>query len=142
MSQASDYMENELMDAFFGNTSSFGTLTSRPTLHICLCTVAVTDSMTGSTITEPTAGEYAEYARQQTANTDWNAAVAGVVDNLNAITFPKVLTGTGCTITHFAICDAASAGNLIAYGSLNVSMPIVVGSTPVFEAGDLDCSLD
>lgn len=142
MSQASDYMENELMNAFFGNTSAFGTLTSRPTLYICLCTAAVTDGMTGSTITEPTAGEYNEYARRQTANTDWNDAVAGVVDNDGAITFPKLLTGTGCTITHLALCDAASAGNLIAYGTLDVSMPIVVGSTPEFEDGDLDCSLD
>ena len=141
MSKASDYMENALMNSFFGKTDSpnFGTISGRPTLYVALCTVSVTDSMTGTTITEPTGGEYNEYARQSTVPADWDPSSGGIVDNASAIVFPKLLTGTGCTIIDVAVCDSASGGNLLFYGTLNTSMPLVVGSTPEFEAGDFDC---
>lgn len=142
MSRASDYMENALINAFFGKTSDFGNLDSRPTIYLAMCTVTVVDSMTGTTITEPTGGEYNEYARVQTdQSTDWDAAVGGIVYNTIALAFPKLLTGSGCTIIDFAACDAATVGNLLFYGTLTTAMPLVVGSTPEFEAGDLGVQL-
>ena len=141
MSQASDYLENALLAALFQKTSAFGVLSVPPTIRIALCTVAVNDNDTGTSITEPTAGEYNEYARQSTSDSDWSAAAGGVISNATKISFPKCLTGTGATITHFAACDAVSGGNLLFYGTLTTSMPLVVGSTPEFEIGALSAQL-
>lgn len=133
MSQASDYCENALANSLFGKTSDFGVLASAPTLYIALCTAAPVDSDTGSTITE---AAYTSYARVSTSPSDWNTSSGGSIDNANAITFPQA-TGGSETETHFAIVDAASGGNMICYGTLGVAIPVVSGSTPKFEAGNL-----
>lgn len=131
----SDYTEDAVLNSLFGKTSSFGALASRPTLYAALFTVAPSDAGGG------TEAAYTSYARVATAVSDWNAAVSGTVDNANAIVFPTA-TGGSETVTHFGVYDAATNGNLIAWGALSSSLAVSNNITPEFAAGAFDVSLD
>jgi hypothetical protein len=117
----SDYAENKLLDHIDGKTS----FTMPTTLYAALCTATITDSMTGSTITEAT---YTGYARKQVAASDLNAASAGSVTNANAITFADCTAGTS-TVVGVAFCDAITAGNMLFYSDVT-SHVIDTGNTP------------
>ena len=95
------------------------------------------DDQTGSTIVEV---GYTSYARKSTAGADWNAAAAGNIDNANELAFPAA-TGGFAKATHFAICDAATVGNLLCYGVLTTPLTITSGVTPKFAPGDIDINL-
>ena len=131
MGSFSDYWENEILDHVFGKGSY-----SPPTIYVALSTADPTDD--GSGMTEP-GGD--GYARVQTQASDWNAASAGSLDNANDIMFPEA-TGNWGTISHFALFDAASGGNMLAHGALSESKSVGNGDTAKFAAGDLDVSLD
>jgi hypothetical protein len=114
-----------------------GSAYTQPTnIFVALSTADPTDS--GGSIAEPAGGSY---ARKSTAGADWDAAVSGALDNANAITFVEATASWG-TITHFALYDALSAGNMLAHGALTASKLIDNGDTASFAAGDLDVSLD
>ena len=130
----SDYLENKLLDHLFGKASY-----TAPTIYVGLSTADPLDDASG--LAEPSSGGYARVA---TAPADWNAALNGLIDNANAVTFPQA-TGDwsgGANQTHFALFDAASAGNMLAHGALGTAKPVLSGDTPSFAAGDLDTSLD
>ncbi|RKY08024.1 MAG: hypothetical protein DRP56_04780, partial [Planctomycetota bacterium] len=104
----SDYLENELLDHVFGN----GTYTV-PSIYIALSTADPTDDASG--LAEPSGNGYA-----RVAHSSWNTAASRAIDNNGTITFPQA-TGSWGTITHYAIFDAATAGNMLAHGSLTDS---------------------
>jgi hypothetical protein len=131
MGSFGNFWENEILDHIF-NKGSY----TAPTIYVALSTADPTDDASG--IAEPSGNGY---ARVQTAAGDWNAAVSGLIDNANAITFPTA-TGSWGTLTHFALYDAASGGNMLAHGSLGSSQAITTDQIPRFAAGDLDVSLD
>ena len=131
MGSFADYWENEILDHIFGKANY-----TPPTIHVGLSTEAPIDD--GSGLAEPSGNAY---ARVQTSSSDWNAASAGSLDNANDITFPEA-TGSWGTITHFALFDAATGGNMLAHGELSQSKAIGSGDTAKFTAGDLDISLD
>jgi hypothetical protein len=131
MGSFSDYWENEILDHIFGKGSY-----SPPTIYVALSTADPTDD--GSGIAEPSGNGY---ARVQTQASDWNAASAGSLYNANDIMFPEA-TGNWGTISHFALFDAASGGNMLAHGALSESKSVGAGDTAKFAAGDLDVSLD
>jgi len=127
----SDYLENKILDHIFGKGSY-----TPPVIYVALSTSDPTDD--GSGIAEPSGNAY---ARRQTSASDWNAATSGSLDNASDITFGQA-TGNWGTITHFALFDAVTGGNMLAHGEL--SQPKAIGSsdTAKFEAGDLNISLD
>lgn len=127
----SDYWENKILDHIFGKGSY-----TPPTIYVGLSTADPTDD--GSGLSEPSGGGY---ARVQTSASDWNAASNGSLDNAGNITFAQA-NGNWGTITHFALFDAATAGNMLAHGPLSQSKPISESDTARFEAGDLQISLD
>ena len=131
MGSFADYWENEILDHLFGK----GNYTP-PTIYVGLSTADPTDDATG--LAEPSGNAYARVA---TSGANWNAASSGTIDNANDITFPEA-SGSWGTLTHFALFDAASGGNMLAHGSLSVSKTISSGDTAKFAAGDLDVSLD
>jgi len=126
-----DYWEDEILDHLFGKGSY-----SPPTIYVGLSTADPTDD--GSGLAEPSGGSY---ARVSTAAGDWNTSSGGTLDNANAITFPQATAAWG-TVTHFALFDAATAGNMLAHGTLDSSQAISSGHTPEFAAGDLSVTLD
>jgi len=127
----SDYWENKILDHIFGKGSY-----TPPTIYVGLSTADPTDD--GSGLAEPSDNGY---ARVQTSACDWNAASNGSLDNAGDITFAQA-SGSWGTITHFALFDAATAGNMLAHGTLCQSKAIGESDTARFEAGDLDISLD
>jgi len=126
-----DFWENEILDHIFGKGSY-----TPPTIYVGLSTADPGED--GSGLSEPSGGNYARVA---TAAADWNAAAAGVIDNANDIVFNEA-TGSWGNITHAALFDAETGGNLLASGALLQSKQIDSGDTPKFPAGDFDVTLD
>lgn len=133
MAGFSDVVENKILDHIFGD----GTYTVTAPVYLALTTVAVTDAMTGSTITE---ANYTGYARLAIAATDMNAASGGTKTNGNALTFAGCTAGSS-VVVGFAICSALTGGDVIMSGSL--SLTVSTTQTPVTIAvGALVASLD
>jgi hypothetical protein len=124
MSQASDYIENEILDHVLGN----GAFTSPAALFVRLYTSATSDSGGG---TEVTGGSYAA-----TACTFGASTTNGVVTTSGTVTFPTATAGWG-TVTHLAIYDAATGGNQISHGALDVSKTVTTNDTFEISAGQL-----
>jgi hypothetical protein len=64
-------------------------------------------------------------------------ATPGVFANTNTITFDVATPGGWGTLTHFAIFDAVSGGNMLYYGSISVPKLIDVGDAAVYQPGQL-----
>lgn len=135
MGSFSDYLEDALLDHIFSTGEGTDGTFTRPDKYIALCTVAVTDTANGDSITEPTSGSYGRIAMHT-----WDEASGGATQNKNDIAFAQA-TGDWGTIVDFAICDAASSGHVLAYGSLTISKSVASGDTPKFATGDLDITL-
>jgi len=135
MGSFTDYLENALLDHVFGTGAGKTLAYTQPDKFIALCTVAVTDTADGGTITEPGSPSYARKAMAT-----WDAASAGATENTNDVLFAQATASFG-TILDFAICDAVTAGNVLAYGSLTISKSVASGDTPKFATGDLDITL-
>ena len=131
MGSFSNYWENKILDHIFGK----GNYTP-PTIYVGLSTANPLDDASG--LTEPAGNGY---ARVQTYAADWNVASAGTIDNANEIIFPEA-TGSWGTVTHFALFDTVTGGNMLCYGALTQSRAIVSGDKARFAAGDLNVSLD
>lgn len=126
--QASDYLENKLIDHLF-RTATF----AKPAgLYIALFTGAPTDAAGG---VEVTGGAYAR-VNLAPLDTNWKATqggtsgassgTGGVTANAVQITFPAPTANWG-TVTHFGIFDAASAGNLLIWDALTAARTILNG---------------
>ena len=124
MGSFSDYTEIKDLDHIVGKTAF-----PMPTCHVGLSTADPLD--TGAGLAEPVGNGYARVA---TAGVDWNAAAAGSNSNANDITFPQA-TGPWGTVTHFALFDAASGGNMLAHSILTTAKTIDNGDTAKFAGG-------
>ena len=136
MGSFSDYLELEILDHILGGADY-----ARPaTVYIGLWTSALSDASTGSSAGEVSGGAYARVSVTNN-NTNWPAASSGAKANGTAITFTQATAGWG-TVTHFAILDASTAGNILGWGALTASKTIENGDTASFAIGDLDVTLD
>ena len=136
MGSFSNFLELEILDHILGNAA----YSAPATVYIGLWTSTLTDASTGSTGTEVSGGSYARKSVMNNA-TNWPAAAAGAKANGTAITFVTATASWG-TVTHFAILDAATTGNILGWGALTVSKAIGSGDTASFAIGDLDVTLD
>jgi len=133
----SDYLEAQLLNLIFRTQAAW-----KPSaIYIGLWTATLVDASTGATAGEVSGGSY---ARQQVVQLDanWTAPGAGgLIDNVNAITFPQATANWG-TITDVMIVDTPSgAGNCLFYGPLTTPKTVNSGDTFKFNVGDLDLSL-
>jgi hypothetical protein len=119
MSQASDYLENKVVDHLF-RTASF----AKPTaLYVALFTASPADAGGG---TEVSGGSYAR-VNLAPLDTNWkatqggtsgaSAGAGGLTTNAVAITYPAPTANWG-NITHFGLFDALTGGNLLVWGAL------------------------
>ena len=121
------FLENEVLDHVFRNAS----YTPPATVYIGLYTTA---TGAGGTGTEVTGGSY---ARQSMA---FDASASGAIDNTAAVEFPTATASWG-TVTHTAVLDAATSGNMLAETALTASKPIGDGDVFRFQAGEFDITL-
>ena len=131
MGSFSNFWEDKILNHIFGKNNY-----SPPTIYVALSTADPLED--GSGLAEPVGNAY---ARVETSASDWNTASGGSLDNANDIIFPKS-TGSWGTITHFALFDAETNGNLLANGALNQSKAVDSSYTAIFDAGDLNISMD
>ena len=125
-----DYCENKVLDHINGK-SSF----TMPTAYVALFTAAPSDAGGG---TEVSGGSYARVA---TSGATWSAAASGAASNAAAISFPTATASWG-TVTHYALFDAASSGNMLRWAALTASKAIGSGDTASFAIGALSMTED
>ncbi len=129
MSAASDYLENKLLDHVLTATS----YSAPGTRYLGLYT-----SSTGLESNSPS-GEVSggSYARQAVT---FAAASSGSSATNATVTFPAATANWG-TITHVAVLDASTAGNVLFWGAVTTSKTIENGDTFQVSSGNLTISL-
>lgn len=100
----SNYLEDAWIAHIFGGTA----YTPAATVYLALGTGATDAGLTG----EFSGNNYARAA------ISFGAAAARAISNDTQITFPQA-SGNWGTATHWGIYDAASVGNLLAWGTIN-----------------------
>lgn len=124
-----NFLELELLDHVFGK-GAYGA----PTPYLALFTVAPSDAGGG---TEVSGGSYARVA----ISSAMDVAASGAITNGSTVTFPTATASWG-TVVAFAVIDASTAGNMLWWADLAASKAVANGDTVVFNAGDLDFTLD
>jgi len=128
MGSLSDYAELELLDHVFNAAYS-----AVSTVYLGLSTADPQDD--GSGLAEPSGNGYIRKA------ITFGAAATRKVTQSGAVTFDKA-TGSWGTITHWAVFDAESAGNMLAHGALNESKDVVADNTPSVDDGSVYVQID
>ena len=100
---------------------------ARSTLYIALFT---TDPTINNTGTEVTGGSYARKSFSVDNDSDGDGVVRNTA-NINWTNMPA------CTVTHFAIFDASTAGNPIMYDSLPIPAQFQAGDAYQIDANSL-----
>lgn len=126
----SNYAAHKLLDHLL-KTSSF---TVPSNIYVGFSTANPGDS--GSGLAEPSGNNYS-----RTTLNGWDAASGGASANTADFEGP-VASGSWGTITHFALFDTSSSGNILGYGPLDASFAITVGLFPEFLAGELDVTMN
>lgn len=124
MAAASTYTANKMLDLIL-NGSAF----TPPTVYMGLFTsdAGLADNDAGSQ-TEVTGFSYARV----NASSAFGAASAGSCTNSDAeIQFPTA-SGTWGTVTHCALLDAASGGNVLLWGAVDTPQEITAGEAISF----------
>lgn len=134
----SDYLEEKILKHIFG----LGTFTKPSSVYVGLATATISDTTTGTTVTEPSTGAYARVT-VTVDSTNWIAAdgTPTTKKNKGVITFPEATASWG-TVTHFFIADAATAGNILIYGQLSTQKVIDSGDIPRFNAESLSITME
>ncbi len=132
-----DATENALLDHFLGGPD----YTRLATVYLALSTTTPTDA--GGNFTEPTGGSYARVAITNNA-TNFPAASGGAKSNGVKFSFPTATAdwSSGANMTYIGLFDAATAGNLIAYGAITTPKAVLNGDTAEVAIGDLDVTMD
>jgi hypothetical protein len=131
MSSFTDYTENLVLNWLFTANSA-----TRPTAwYVGLFTAAPSDTGGG---TEVTGNGYARVATGTIAVSGTSPTTA---TNSAAIEFAAASGGNWGTITHVAILDASTSGNMLGWAALSTSRTINDGDVLRIPAGDLDITL-
>jgi len=128
MGSLSNFLENELIDHVFGG----GAYTPPATVYLALATA---DPGEAGPPTEPSGNGYAREA------ITFGAAASRQIVQSAQVNFDQA-TGSWGTITHYAIMDALTSGNMMAYGALSVSKEVVAGNTPSVAASEVVISFN
>jgi hypothetical protein len=131
MAGFSDYLEGNLLDHVF--SIGAGSAYAQPSLYVALSTADPGE--TGAGLAEPAGNAYA-----RVAFADW-ARTNNTVSNNSNVTFPEA-TGNWGTITHFAVMDASTGGNVLMSSTVSPSQSVISGNTMLFKTGNLTVSLD
>ncbi|MGH3672192.1 MAG: phage tail fiber protein [Pseudonocardiaceae bacterium] len=137
MAGFTDSVEQKLLDHFLTDPA----YTPPTTMYLALSTTTPVDA--GTNFTEPSTGAYARVA---TTAADWSAA-SGTAPaqkvNTATLTFPTATAdwSAAANMTYFGLFDAATVGNLLAFGVLAVAKPVLNGDTASFAPGALKLEL-
>ena len=131
MSEFSDYMENKVIEVM--RATNFVAAAA----YVALFKSPVTDAeLEAGTLTNEVSG--GAYARQLAG---LSIPSNGVSSNASDIVFPTATADWG-TVTHCALMDAATAGNVLMHSALDTSKVVSNGDTFKINAGDLSATVD
>ncbi|RLI66364.1 MAG: hypothetical protein DRO67_01275 [Candidatus Asgardarchaeum californiense] len=122
MGSLSNYAENKLLDHVFGTS-----YTPPTNLYVALFVSDPADDASG------TEASYTGYARKEIT---FGLSSSRRVTQDALVTFDQC-TGGSNTITHWAVYDASSSGNLLAHGSLTSSKIVSTNKTPSIASGQV-----
>lgn len=124
---ATDYFENRMLNLMRGQS-----ITAPTNVYLALFLSNPTDTGTGGTEIS-----YTNYARQAVTFSAPAASGTGLmIQNSAQISFAEATAAVG-TVTHIALYDALSGGNMLLYGQLDTPLVIQAGVTPVFRANSI-----
>jgi len=143
MSAASNFLENELLDHVLGENGK--NYTPPTNLYLALFTsdggLETNDSSSQTEIS--TSGT--SYARKDIdvdgSSGAFGNASGGSTSNTQTITFTAASSNWG-TVTHVAVMDASSGGNVLFHGAVTTSKTIETGDTFQVSASNLTISLN
>lgn len=130
MSSFTNYTENLVLNWLFTTNS-----VTRPTAwYVGLFTAAPSDTGGGTEVSGN------NYSRKATG-TITVSGTATTATNAASIEFDPATGGNWGTITHVAIFDASTSGNMLGWAQLTTSRTINDGDVLRIPAGDLDITL-
>jgi len=124
MSAMSDYLELKVLDHVLGTTS----YTMPSAVYLGLSTGSFGDDNSG---TELSGSNYSRKA------ITFSSAAGGTTSNDSTIEF-SAATGSWGTVSHWALFDASSSGNLLIHGAFSAAKTIATGDIVRVATGDLD----
>jgi hypothetical protein len=130
--EISNYLALKVLDFMFRNQAF-----TQPSVFAALATADLSDTTTGSTITEVSGSAYTR-KRHQAAG--WADSTSGATKNMTDLTFPTP-SGSWGLVTAAALVDASTAGNILFYENTLTDQTPTTGDTVKFPAGDFDVSL-
>ena len=136
MSAASNYLENKVLDHVLRVTSY-----SQPAgLWLALfnnTSGSAAANLEAGTLTDETSTSGTAYARKAVT---FAAASSGSSATSATVTFDAATANWG-TITHVAVMDAETSGNVLFYGAVTTSKTIETGDTFQVSSGNLTVAL-
>lgn len=139
MASATNFLENRIVDWLLRGQA----FTPPSTVYVALFTSPTTEAGGG---TEVSGGGYARVAvpctlaawsgTQGPNTTTPSSGTGGQTSNNNAITFP-VATAPWGTVTHVALYNAATGGNMLLHGPLSPAVTIQQSEQLIIPAGQL-----
>jgi hypothetical protein len=136
MSAASNYLENALLNHTLRNTA----YTQPSGLWLALFTNTsgnAAANLEAGTLTDEISTSGTAYGRQAIA---FNAASGGSAALTDTETFSAATSNWG-TITHVAVMDASTSGNVLFWGAVTTAKTIETGDTFQVTAGNLTIAL-
>lgn len=124
MAQATDYTENKVLEGLINGTA-IQLSNGKP--YIGLLTSAPSDNDGG---TECSGSGYGRIRVGDPTQGSFTIGVAGTATNDDEFRFQDAANAWG-TITHIAIYDAETGGNMLVYGQL--TSPVEIGTGDIFK---------
>jgi hypothetical protein len=134
MAQASNFLENKFLTGLLGGSNV--TFSGKP--YIALMKSAPSDAGGG---TEVTGTNYSRVRIGDTGQGNFSVGSTGTATNSSAFTFADAGSNWG-TVTHIALYDAASGGNLLLFATLNASANIQSGDIFKIPASGFTITMD
>lgn len=131
MSAASDYLEDKLLDHVLGNTAF-----SQPS-NIYLALFTADTGLEANSPSAEISTSSTGYSRQSVS---FAASSSGSASTSATVTFSAATANWG-TVTHVAVMDASTSGNVLFYGAVTTSKTIESGDTFQVSSGNLTVSL-
>ena len=128
MAEFSDFLEDKIIDHMLRNQA----YTPPTTVYVALFTTPTNDAGGG---TEVSGGGYVRQA------VTLSAASGGASSNSADVTFPQATADWG-TVSHLAIMDSESGGEMLMHTILDASKTINNGDTFKINTGDLDITVE
>ena len=136
MSAASNYLENKVLDHVLTATS----YTAPTTRYLALFTNTSTNAaanLEAGTLTDEVSTSGTAYGREAVT---FAAASGGTSATSATVTFDAATANWG-TITHVAVMDAETSGNVLFWGAVTTAKTIETGDTFQVSSGNLTVSL-